>query len=291
MCLNLVVAALYLLITVTFSNCLASENELDIVTVPLAGISTADPRKSHESLFLDSLYRLLESRFDGRINYKSASPNRIIDTLKKSKNVACIINLKNSTYSGLDYYIPLGPAVGLSVIFKKNRSREFPISEGLLDLAQLVRSPTLRGATVSGRPYPDAISSIISQGTQLGSIKVISTSNYGTNTISMVGLGRIDYVIDYSSVIDYMPSNYSLESSAIMQNIDQNQIGLYCAGGSSSELLIVVEKLNSAAIALALEAGSYKSLYSKYNAGTQRDRLLKNLDDYLAVRVNIMTKH
>ncbi len=279
--------AIHLLISTISYNCCAAERELDIVTIPQAGISTANPRKSLEYLFLDSLYQLLESKFDGHINYKAVSPNRIINTLKESENVACIINLKNSTYSELDYYIPLGPAVGLSVIFKKNRSHEFPITEGLLDLAQLVQSLKLRGVTVSGRPYPDAISSIISQGARLGSIEVISTSSYGTNTISMVGLERVDYVIDYSSVIDYAPKNYLLESSAIMQNIDQNQIGLYCAGGSLDDQLDTVKKLNAAAIALALEGDSYKSLYSKYNSGAQRERLMKNLDYYLATRANI----
>lgn len=285
---KLVLAVIYLLISTAFSNCLASEDELDIITVSLAGISSADPRKSQEYLFLDDLYRLLESRFDGRMNYKEASPNRIISTLENSKNVACIINLKNSTYSALDYYIPLGPAVGMSVIFKKNRSSEFPIIDGVIDLSKLVQSPILRGAAVSGRPCPDVVSSIITQGVELGSIKVFNTSSYGTNVISMVGLGRLDYVIDYSSIIDYMPDRYSLESSAIMQNIDQNQIGLYCAGGSLADRSRIVKKLNSTAIALALEADSYKLLYSKYNAGAQRDRLLKNLDGYLATRSSIM---
>ena len=74
--------AIHLLISTISYNCCAAERELDIVTIPQAGISTTDPRKSLEYLFLDSLYQLLESKFDGHINYKAVSPNIIINTLK-----------------------------------------------------------------------------------------------------------------------------------------------------------------------------------------------------------------
>lgn len=195
--------------------------KLDILVIPLSGVSSDNPADNESDLFLDKLYRLIESRLEA-----------------------------------------------------------------------LVNSPELKGASVSGRSYPDSVSELINKGFKLGVILEFSTSTYGTNLISMVSQRRVDYAIDYASTIyqenksEHIQDKQGLQEVPILQNVDQNEIGLYCSGGNPKERELVSQRLNEVAIDLALEAEAYRRLYSSYKSGVQKDRLLERLEVYLNLRPN-----
>jgi hypothetical protein len=264
-----------------------ASDQLDILAIPLAGVSSENPAKNNNDLFLDQLYRAIEFRFEGNVNYRTTSPNRILKTLKEGRNVTCTASIWNGRYSNVDYYIPLGPAVGLSVIVRRDRLHDLPVTQGMVDLEVLVNFPELKGATVGGRPYPDTVSELIYKGIALGTLHEFNTPTYGTNIIAMIARRRMDYTIDYAPAAyskSYSEHMQDMEELSILQNIDQNEFGLYCSGGTPADRERISQKLNKLAIDLALEAETYRQLYSLYELGAQKKRTMERLEEYLKTR-------
>lgn len=88
------------------------------------------------------------------------------------------------------------------LIVRQDRRNALPLDErGAVDLPALLRNTSLQGVVARGRSYGPTLNAMLESAPADAPLQRIAGADYGSNLLSMLVQGRVDYTIDYPDVL------------------------------------------------------------------------------------------
>lgn len=266
----------------------AGNLDINILTIPLAGVSSANPSSDPQpTLYLDALYQLIERHYDGNITYKETSPNRITQELSNPETVQCLINVKSKSYDEFSVFISVAPAINPRFIYDPLKLKSIPQKDGMIDIEKIIAEKRYVGGITKGRPYSDSLAPYIKKGIANQTIKEINSSTFGTNLVGMLASERVDYIIEYPTTLYAYtgpPKKPRLEEAVIYQGKDIDELGFYCS--KSTRGTLIAKHINQAIIkALEKDLVSYLKITTGFDVGPQQLDLQQKVNEYILNRL------
>lgn len=210
----------------------ASGAELIWSTLPLAGVAELKDGHPTEGVAYD-LQLLLEKALPGfQHHYIVSTPNRLRHEMARGVPRCSTILLQSPELEQVGYFIPYIPALPIQLVVRTSMQNKLPIEDGQVSLAKILQNPEWRGAIAEGRGYPIELQSLLDQGLTEGHITAINSPASGTNFLSMISHGRLDYSLEYSLVVNYYAAKTKLPEPlttlSIVENNQMSPAGIYC---------------------------------------------------------------
>lgn len=266
----------------------ADNLDINILTVSLAGVSSANPQSEKSpKLYLDALYRLIERHYVGTVTYKEISPNRIIQELSSPEKVQCLINVKSKSYEGFSIFISVAPAINPRFIYNPQKVKSIPQIDGMVDIDKIITERIYVGGIAKGRPYSDSLAPYLEKGIANKTIKEINSSTYGTNLVGMLGSERVDYIIEYPTVLYAYTGpakSLKLKEAVIHQGKNIDELGFYCSNNAKGES--VARHLDQAILkVLKKDLDTYLEITAGFDVGSQQRELSQRVNEYILKRL------
>lgn len=171
------------------------------------------------------------------------------------------------------------------LMVRKESVARLPLHGGAVSLPELLRDKRLKGLLASGRSYGPQLDPIIRSHRDIGQIAERTTGDLGGTMMRMLLAGRMDYTIEYPSVLNYLsqvdPHFQELAALPIAEERQLGRSGISCPRTPWGRAMIArIDALMPALVASA----SYRTAHEKWLLDDERKALRQQIDDFYRLR-------
>ena len=161
-------------------------------------------------------------------NYRTANFKRIIAEIKKGRSACCPSLYKNKEREQyVAFSVPAVVVLPNAIITRKNtvdKMMPYITAENKLKLSELLQNQNLTLGISNGRVYSGGIDEILKRFEGARNIFVRSGEDVFKGLLTMLFLGRVDYILGYPTEAVYFAKKQSRTIELISYPIAENQI-------------------------------------------------------------------
>ncbi len=206
--------------------------ELIWSTLPLVGAAELKDGKPANGVVYEAQHLLEQNLPELQHRYVISTPSRLLHEMKSGVPRCSTLLLRNPELDSVAYFVPYLPILPIQLVVRSDMLGKLPIEEGRVSFEQLLQHSEWRGALVEKRGYPSELQPLLDLGLAKGSITTINSPSSGSNLLSMISYGRLDYSLEYPVVVQHFSETTALRKPLttvlIAENIQMSSAGLYC---------------------------------------------------------------
>ena len=203
-------------------------------------INTRDGQPS-DGIIVDILQQIVQRLPEYRHRYRMNNLTRGLEQLKREPLSCFLPTYPTPERDRYGYYVGLFVAMPHQLVVRSADLPRFVTAGGEVSLHQLLRDRHFHGGLVRDRSYGPVLDPILQTPEALLQLQRIQTSSAGSNLYGMLEHGRIDYLIDYAEVVQYVQRQGLAQGLSLIPLAEANSpylSGIYCSRNAEGAALI-----------------------------------------------------
>ncbi|MBD9414125.1 hypothetical protein IB234_06080 [Pseudomonas sp. PDM16] len=228
---------------------------------PWPGLINVKDGRPSDGIIVDVLQQIVQRLPEYRHHYRMNNLTRGLEQLKREPLSCFLPTFPTPERDQHGYYVGLFVAMPHQLVVRTHDLPRFATTGGEVSLHQLLRDNHLRGGLVRDRSYGPILDPLLQAPEALPQLQRIQTSSAGSNLYGMLEHGRIDYLLDYAEVVQYVQREQGLAQGLSLLPLAEASSpylsGIYCSrNAEGAELVHRIDRIarQPEVIALFIEA-------------------------------------
>ncbi|WP_043308858.1 hypothetical protein [Pseudomonas sp. ML96] len=195
-----------------------------------------------DGIIVDLLRQMTERLPQYRHSYRLNNLTRGLEQLKREPLSCFLPTFPTPERDRHGYYVGLFVATPHQLIVRTADVPRFAPQGGEVSLREILRDKQLRGGLVRDRSYGPVLDPLLQAPDALPQLQRIQTSSAGTNLYGMLEHQRIDYILDYAEVLQYVQREQGVAQELSLLPLAEASSpylsGIYCSKNAEGAELI-----------------------------------------------------
>lgn len=209
---------------------------------PWPGLVNVQDGQPHSGIILDLLQQITQRLPEYRHRYSLANLTRGLDQVKREPLSCFLPTFRTAERDQLGHYVSLFVAMPHQLLIRNEDRQRIAGDQPEVSLQRLLRDHNLRGGLIQDRSYGPALDPLLQARSAQPQLLRIQTSNAGNNLFEMLERGRVDYLLEYAEVIQFVqrqrPNTLNVTLLPLKEASTPFVSGIYCSRNAAGAALI-----------------------------------------------------
>jgi len=228
---------------------------------PWPGLINMQDGRPSDGIIVDLLQQITQRLPQYRHNFRLNNLTRGLEQLKREPLSCFLPTFPTPERDQHGYYVGLFVAMPHQLVVRTADLQRFAQGKDEVSLRQLLRDSQLRGGLVRDRSYGPILDPLLQAPEAQPQLQRIQTSSAGSNLYGMLEHHRIDYLLDYAEVVQYVQRQQGVAQGLSLLPLSEASSpyvsGIYCSkNAEGAELVRQIDRIARLpeVIALFIEA-------------------------------------
>ncbi len=209
---------------------------------PWPGLINERDNQPDGGIMVELLQQIVERLPEYRHHYRLNNLTRGLEQLKREPLSCFLPTFPTPERDHHGYYVGLFVAMPHQLVVRNEDVQRFAAGRDEVSLRELLRDKRLRGGLVRDRSYGPVLDPLLQAPEALPQLQRIQTSSAGSNLYGMLERGRIDYLLDYAEVVQYVQRQQGLARGLSLLPLAEvgspYLSGIYCSRNAEGAALV-----------------------------------------------------
>ncbi|HSC84258.1 MAG TPA: hypothetical protein VLC30_11630 [Pseudomonas sp.] len=182
----------------------APGNEIVWYMSPWPGLINARDGQPDSGIIVELLQLITQRLPEYQHRYSQANLTRGIEQLKHDSLSCLLPTFPTTERDEHGYYVGLFATMPHQLVVRTADVPRIGAGQAEVSLQRLLHERSLRGGLVRDRSYGPSLDPLLQAADVQAQLQRIQTSSAGSNLYGMLEHGRIDYLLDYAEVVQYV---------------------------------------------------------------------------------------
>ena len=210
-------------------------------TSPWPGLVNLRDGQPHSGIIVDLLQQVTAHLPQYRHRVQLVNLSRGLEQLKQAGTTCLLPTIRTAERDQLGHYVGLFVAMPHQLLVRSSDRTRFAAAPQEVSLRALLQQPNLRGGLIQDRSYGPALDALLNDPSVQPRLLRIQTSSAGNNLFDMLEHGRIDYLLEYAEVIQYVQQQGGASDLTLLPLQEASTplvSGIYCSRTPAGARLI-----------------------------------------------------
>lgn len=209
---------------------------------PWPGLINVRDGRPEDGIIVVLLRQMVERLPQYRHQYRLNNLSRGLEQLKREPLSCFLPTFPTPERDRHGYYVGLFVAMPHQLVVRSADAPRFAPDGGEVSLRALLRDGRLRGGLIRDRSYGPILDPLLQAPEALPQLQRIQTSSAGANLYGMLEHQRIDYLLDYAEVVQYVQRTQGVaQGISLLPLAEANSpyvSGIYCSKNAEGAELV-----------------------------------------------------
>lgn len=209
---------------------------------PWPGLINVTDGKPGDGIIVELLQQIVQRLPEYRHDYRLNNLTRGLEQLKREPLSCFLPTFPTAERDRHGYYVGLFVAMPHQLVVRTADRARFTDDNEEVSLQKLLRDGRLRGGLVRDRSYGPLLDPLLQAPEALPQLQRIQTSSAGSNLYGMLEHDRIDYLLDYAEVVQYVQRQKGVAQGLSLLPLAEASSpyvsGIYCSKNAEGAALI-----------------------------------------------------
>jgi uncharacterized protein (TIGR02285 family) len=215
---------------------------------PWPGLINMQDSRPSDGIIVEVLQQIIQRLPHYQHHYRMNNLTRGLEQLKREPLSCFLPTFPTAERDQHGYYVGLFVAMPHQLVVRTADLPRFAASAGEVSLRQLLRDSQLRGGLVRDRSYGPILDPLLQAPEALPQLQRIQTSSAGSNLYGMLEHERIDYLLDYAEVVQYVQRTQGAAQGLSLLPLAEASSpylsGIYCSrNAEGAELVRQIDRI------------------------------------------------
>lgn len=182
----------------------AEPQEIIWGTSPWPGLVNLRDGQPHSGIIVDLLKQVNERLPQYRHRLQLVNLSRGLEQLKQPGTTCLLPTIRTAERDQLGHYVGLFVAMPHQLLVRSSDQARFAEEQSEVSLRALLQNTQLRGGLIQDRSYGPSLDPLLNDPAVQPQLLRIQTSSAGNNLFDMLEHGRIDYLLEYAEVTQFV---------------------------------------------------------------------------------------
>ncbi|MBC9249324.1 hypothetical protein A9179_03430 [Pseudomonas alcaligenes] len=220
----------------------APSNEITWHMSPWPGLINIRNGQPDNGIIVDLLQQITQRLPDYQHRYSMANLTRGLEQLKRESLSCFLPAFPTPERAEHGYYVGLFATMPHQLVVRTTDVERIRAGQAEISLQQLLHERNLRGGLVLDRSYGPVLDPLLQAADVQAQLLRIQTSSAGSNLYGMLEHGRIDYLLDYAEVVQYVQRQQDFARDLSLLPLQETSTpyvsGIYCSKTAEGAELI-----------------------------------------------------
>jgi uncharacterized protein (TIGR02285 family) len=209
---------------------------------PWPGLINVRDERPGDGIIVELLQQIVQRLPEYRHDFRLNNLTRGLEQLKREPLGCFLPTFPTPERDRHGYYVGLFVAMPHQLVVRTADLQRFAAGNGEVSLRTLLRDKRLRGGLVRDRSYGPILDPLLHDPAALPQLQRIQTSSAGSNLYGMLEHHRIDYLLDYAEVVQYVQRQQGIaQGLSLLPLAEANSpylSGIYCSRNAEGAELV-----------------------------------------------------
>lgn len=219
----------------------ALKGEIVWAMSPWPGLVNLHDGQPHSGIIVDLLQQITRRLPEHQHRLQLVNLSRGIEQLKQETTTCLLPTFPTPERDQFGYYVGLFVAMPHQLLVRRAERERFTAGQTEVSLQRLLRDRQLRGGLIQDRSYGPALDPLLNDPSVQERLLRIQTSSAGSNLFDMLEHGRIDYLLEYAEVTQFVQQQGGAGELSLLplREADTPFVsGIYCSRTAAGAQLI-----------------------------------------------------
>ncbi len=219
-----------------------ADSEITWNMSPWPGLINIRDGQPDSGIIVELMQLLIQQLPEYQHRYSQANLTRGLDQLKRERLSCFLPVFPTPERSEHGYYVGLFTAMPHQLVVRTADVERIAAGQTEVSLQLLLQDHSLRGGLVRDRSYGPVLDPLLQAAKVQPQLQRIQTSSAGSNLYGMLEHGRIDYLLDYAEVVQYVQTKQNVARGLSLLPLQETSTpyvsGIYCSKTEAGAALI-----------------------------------------------------
>ncbi|QKE62017.1 TIGR02285 family protein [Aquipseudomonas campi] len=210
----------------------AEPQEIVWGTNPWPGLVNLRDGQPHSGIIIDLLKQVTERLPQYRHRLQLVNLSRGLEQLKQPGTTCLLPTIRTPERDQLGHFVGLFVAMPHQLLVRSSDQARLAAGQSEVSLRALLQDSQLRGGLIQDRSYGPNLDSLLNDPAVQPQLLRIQTSSAGNNLFDMLAHGRIDYLLEYAEVTQFVQQQGAAQGLSLLPLQEASTplvSGIYCS--------------------------------------------------------------
>lgn len=210
----------------------AEPQEIIWGTSPWPGLVNLRDGQPHSGIIVDLLQQVTARLPQYRHRLQLVNLSRGLEQLKQPGTTCLLPTIRTAERDQLGHYVGLFVAMPHQLLVRSSDQARLAAGQSEVSLRALLQDPQLRGGLIQDRSYGPSLDPLLNDPAVQPQLLRIQTSSAGNNLFDMLAHGRIDYLLEYAEVTQFLQQQGAAQGLSLLPLQEASTplvSGIYCS--------------------------------------------------------------